>query len=158
MWLRCGSYAAQHLTEGTVPGVVVQLYGTAPQARKLVAAGLWHAAEHACPRCPQPPAGDYVMHDYLVYNPTRARVEDDRAKAAERQARGRARAAEQRTAAEKRADSSPKTDRSDDESSAESETKAPRIKAGCGTNPQVKATRHTVTVRDRHGCPDPTRP
>ncbi|MEV8318010.1 mucin-2 [Streptomyces sp. NPDC059900] len=98
LWVRAGAYAAQHLTEGVIPGVVAQLYGTAPQARKLVAAGLWHAHGHTCPapKCKQPPAGDYYMHDFLTYNPTRARVEDDRAAAAERQKRARDKAAEHR--------------------------------------------------------------
>ncbi|MFE7782064.1 mucin-2 [Streptomyces nigrescens] len=117
LWVRAGAYAAQHLTEGTVPGVVAQLYGTAPQARKLVAAGLWHAHDHACNRCPQPAPGDYVMHDFLTYNPTRAKVEDKRQKEADRQARGRARAAEQRTGqSEKRSESSSKTGRFADDS------------------------------------------
>ncbi|MFK0180029.1 mucin-2 [Streptomyces xanthochromogenes] len=96
LWLRCGAYAAQHLTEGTVPGVVAQLYGTPAQSRKLVAAGLWHERGHHCPRCPQPAPGDFRMHDFLVYNPTRAKVEGERRKAADRQARGRERQAKAR--------------------------------------------------------------
>ncbi|MEV6073986.1 mucin-2 [Streptomyces sp. NPDC052069] len=101
LWVRAGAYVAQHLTEGVIPGVVAQLYGTAPQVRKLVAADLWHAYGHSCGGCPQPPAGDYVMHDYLTYNPTRSRVEDDRAAAADRQKRARDKAAErQKRAAE----------------------------------------------------------
>ncbi|MFD8005721.1 mucin-2 [Streptomyces mirabilis] len=98
LWVKAGAYAAQHLTEGVVPGVVAQLYGTAPQARKLVAAGLWHEHGHTCPhpRCKQPAPGDYYMHDFLIYNPTRAKVEDERARSAERQQRARERAAEQR--------------------------------------------------------------
>ncbi|MGW8876359.1 mucin-2 [Streptomyces mirabilis] len=98
LWVKAGAYAAQHLTEGMVPGVVAQLYGTGPQARKLVAAGLWHEHGHTCPhsRCRQPAPGDYYMHDFLIYNPTRARVEDERARSAERQQRARERAAGQR--------------------------------------------------------------
>ncbi|MEW1774703.1 mucin-2 [Streptomyces sp. NPDC086777] len=98
LWAKAGAYAAQHLTEGMVPGVVAQLYGTAPQARKLVAAGLWHEHGHTCPhpKCQQPAPGDYYMHDFLIYNPSRARVETERARAAERQQRARERADEQR--------------------------------------------------------------
>jgi hypothetical protein len=96
LWMRAGAYAAQHLTEGTVPGVVAQLYGTAPQARKLVAVGLWHENGHACARCPQPAPGDYYMHDFLIYNPTKAAVETEREQAAGRQKRARERAAAQR--------------------------------------------------------------
>lgn len=104
LWMRAGAYAAQHLTEGTVPGVVAQLYGTAPQARKLVAAGLWHAAGHSCPRCPQPSSGDYVMHDFLVYNPTKSAVEKDRERAADRQRRAREKATERQTQTRNRSD------------------------------------------------------
>lgn len=89
LWLRCGSYAAQHLTEGIVPAQVVTMYGTAPQAARLTKAGLWHPAGHACSRCPQPEPGDYVIHDYLAYNPTRRQVDDRRTKAAQRQRRHR---------------------------------------------------------------------
>ncbi|MEU4998273.1 mucin-2 [Streptomyces sp. NPDC021622] len=117
LWMRAGAYAAQHLTEGMVPGVVAQLYGTAPQVRKLVSAGLWHPHGHNCARCVQPPAADYVMHDFLIYNPTRATVEDGRAKAAGRQQRAREKAAEQRNQERNRADSSANRPRIDDNSS-----------------------------------------
>ncbi|MFM9368090.1 mucin-2 [Streptomyces sp. Da 82-17] len=94
LWVRCGAYCAQHLTEGHVPGAIAKQYGTAPQARKLVASGLWHEAGHTCPRCPQPEAGDYVVHDFFEggRNATRAQVEAGRRDAAERKARSRARA------------------------------------------------------------------
>ncbi|MBP0456226.1 mucin-2 [Streptomyces montanisoli] len=125
LWMRAGAYVAQHLTEGAVPGVVAQLYGTTPQARKLVTVGLWHAAGHTCPRCPQPATGDYQIHDYHQYNPRRAKVEDDRAAAAERQQRARERAAEQRAARKNASDSSTNRGRIDDESSTENLESAP---------------------------------
>lgn len=118
LWMRAGAYAAQHLTEGVVAGVVAQLYGTAPQVRKLVASGLWHAAGHACPRCPQPAEGDYVMHDFLVYNPTKSATEAKREAATERQKRARDRAAEQKNQARNRSDSSSNRDSFAGESSA----------------------------------------
>lgn len=89
LWMRCGSYAAQHLTDGIVPGAVAAMYGTAPQTAKLVKLGLWHPAGHVCPSCVQPADGDYIMHDYLSYNPNRKQVLARRAKAAERQRRHR---------------------------------------------------------------------
>lgn len=91
LWLRCGSYAAQHLTEGIVPGVVAQLYGTATQAKKLIKAGLWHEHGHDCDRCTQPAAGDYVVHDFLEdgRNTSRAKHEAERKKARDRQAKHR---------------------------------------------------------------------
>ncbi|MGW8762340.1 mucin-2 [Streptomyces sp. NPDC055815] len=154
LWMRCGAYAAQHLTEGVVPGVVAQLYGTAPQARKLVAAGLWHEHGHACPhpKCRQPAPGDFYMHDFLIYNPTRARVEDERSKAAERQARGRARQAE------KRSDSTTNAPRFDDESTAkESERSSNRDAFWDGSAGQERASHRDGTDPSRWSRPDPTR-
>ncbi|MFD6691080.1 mucin-2 [Streptomyces bacillaris] len=95
LWLRCGAYSAQHLLEGVVPGDIARLYGTAPQAAKLVKVGLWHAVEHECARCPQPEPGSFVIHDFFEggRNSTRAQVETSRRAAAERQAKRRARVA-----------------------------------------------------------------
>ncbi|MGW7248845.1 hypothetical protein [Streptomyces decoyicus] len=91
LWMRCGSYVAQHLTDGIVPGLLAEMYGTAPQIKKLMAVGLWHAIGHDCLSCPQPPAGDYYMHDYTRNgNPLRAEVEQRRAKAAEKKRKQRA--------------------------------------------------------------------
>lgn len=60
--------------------------GTRPRAAKLVARGLWHAAGTRCdsPKCaPSGPDG-WVIHDYLDYNPSRAKVLADRAATADR--------------------------------------------------------------------------
>ncbi|MEU3613440.1 hypothetical protein ABZ725_14150 [Streptomyces sp. NPDC006872] len=92
LWLRCGAYAAQHLTDGVVPGVVAELYGTKPQAAKLVKAGLWHEHGHGCSGgCPNPSPGDYVFHDFLEdgRNTSRARHEAEKKKARERQSKHR---------------------------------------------------------------------
>lgn len=92
LWLRCGAYAAQHLTDGIVPGVVAELYGTKPQAAKLVKAGLWHEHGHQCRGgCPDPAPGDYVFHDFLDdgRNTSRARHEAEKKKARDRQAKHR---------------------------------------------------------------------
>lgn len=90
LWLRCGAYASAHLTDGVIPGAVASKSGTGTQVRKLLDAGLWHAARHNCPRCPQVREGDYVMHDYLDANPSRQQVQERRRRAAEkkRQQRG----------------------------------------------------------------------
>lgn len=95
LWLRCGAYSAQHLLEGGIPGIIAKDFGTPAQIKKLIAARLWHEADHNCPRCPQPEAGDYVMHDFLEggRNSTRAQVEARRSDAADRQAKARATAA-----------------------------------------------------------------
>ena len=90
LWMRCGSYAAQHLTDGIVPGAIATMYGTPPQIAKLTKLGLWHAAGHTCPSCPQPADGDFVMHEYLEHgNPTRQQVLERRARAAEKKRRQR---------------------------------------------------------------------
>ncbi|MFE0533801.1 hypothetical protein ACFW20_07105 [Streptomyces nigra] len=92
LWVRAGSYVAQHLTDGVVPGEVAGMYGTRPQIARLVTVGLWHAHGHICPSCPQPAEGDYYMHDYhdrANGNPLRAEVEQRRKRAADRKARQR---------------------------------------------------------------------
>jgi hypothetical protein len=96
LWLRCGAYSAQHLLEGRVPKDIAKDFGTAPQAAKLVAVGLWHEHGHDCPRCPAVADGDYLIHDFFEggRNSTRAQVEASRKAATERQAKARAAAAE----------------------------------------------------------------
>ncbi|MEV6836799.1 hypothetical protein AB0N17_20205 [Streptomyces sp. NPDC051133] len=92
LWLKCGAYAARHLTDGIVPGAVAKMYGSAPQIKKLTAAGLWHTSGHDCshPKCLQPAAGDFVIHDYLVYNPSRRDVLAKRERAAAKKRKQRA--------------------------------------------------------------------
>jgi hypothetical protein len=41
----------------------------------LLKHGRWHAPDHDCARCPQPPAGSYVVHDYLEYQPSAAEAQ-----------------------------------------------------------------------------------
>lgn len=92
LWLRCGSYSAQHLLEGFVPKDVVKPFkGTPAQVQKLIEAGLWHEAGHDCARCPQP-AGGYMIHDFFEggRNTTRAQHEANKKGAAERAAKSRA--------------------------------------------------------------------
>lgn len=91
LWMRVGSYVAQHLTDGHVPGTVAHMYGTAPQIRKLITVGLWHEQGHVCPRCPAVRPGDFFMHDYKESgNPSRAEVLQRRAKGAEKKRKYRA--------------------------------------------------------------------
>jgi hypothetical protein len=91
LWLRCGSYSAQHLLEGFVPKDIVKPFkGTPAQVQKLVDAGLWHDAGHDCKRCPQPTDG-YMIHDFFEggRNTTRAQHEANKKSAAERAAKSR---------------------------------------------------------------------
>lgn len=89
LWVRLGSYACDHLTDGVVPAEVVGLYGTPPQLRKLLAVGMLHAAGHDCRRCPVGADGDFILHDYIGPNPSRATVEAKREQAAEKKRRQR---------------------------------------------------------------------
>lgn len=78
LYVRCGAYCAQHLTDGFVPTTVVLLYGSADLAGVLVRVHLWI-----------PVTGGWRMNDYLTYNRSREHVQKDRADAAERQRRAR---------------------------------------------------------------------
>lgn len=89
LFVRLGVHATRHLTEGHLDGDIVRSYGTVPNVRKLVAVGMLHEAGHGCPRCPQPAEGDFVIHDYLDYNKSRAQIEAAREAARKRQNRGR---------------------------------------------------------------------
>jgi hypothetical protein len=79
LFVRCGTYAAEHLTDGRISRDVVLLYGSDALAEKLVGVKLWHRAR-----------GGWTIHDYLDYNPSREAVENERKQAAERQRRRRA--------------------------------------------------------------------
>lgn len=67
LWVRAGSWCAQHLTDGHVPTHAVRLLGNAGQARALVRAGLWLEREDG-----------YQFHEWHDYQPTRAQVEEVR--------------------------------------------------------------------------------
>lgn len=75
LYVRCGTYAAQHLTDGLVPEHVVLLYGSRELADTLVRAKLWRRTR-----------GGWQIHDYLAYNPSKEQVQRDRKSNARRQA------------------------------------------------------------------------
>lgn len=89
LFVRLGVHATRHLTEGHLDGDIVRRYGTEPNVRKLIAVGMLHGHGHDCMRCPQPADGDFVIHDYLDYNKSRAQIEAAREAARKRQNRGR---------------------------------------------------------------------
>ena len=86
LWVRCGAYAARHLTDGFIPENIAILYGAAEirsrgdaappgtetLAETLVRTKLWRRAR-----------GGWRMHDYNGYNPTKQEVNGMRAKRAE---------------------------------------------------------------------------
>jgi hypothetical protein len=92
LYVRCGTYAAQHLTDGLIPEDIAVLYGACdtgsrrdpgtgkPEtlAETLVRTKLWRRAR-----------GGWRMRDYLDYNPSREAVDNDRRLNAERQKRWR---------------------------------------------------------------------
>jgi hypothetical protein len=92
LYVRCGTYAAEHLTDGFVPENIAVLYG-ASQIRSrgdagasgaesladtLVRVKLWRRVR-----------GGWKMRDYLEYNPSKEAVDNERKAAAERQRRRR---------------------------------------------------------------------
>lgn len=133
LWTRCGSYSAEHLTDGIVPKSVARMYGTATMSRRLVDSGLWHSHGHDCPRCEQPPKGDYVMHDYLDHNPSRQEVEAEREAARTRMKRRRSGGSS--------ADVRPNTNRTSEEGSGEvrGPRTRPRTRGSYGTPPPTPA-------------------
>lgn len=76
LWLRCGTYSAQHLTDGFIPLAIAKHLGSAGLARRLVAVGLWITVDEPC---------GYLMHDWADYQPTRATWLARRESSAERQ-------------------------------------------------------------------------
>lgn len=78
LYVRCGTHAAEHLTDGFVGKETVALYGDDALAAKLTGVRLWHRAR-----------GGWTIHDYLDYNPSREQVERERKATAERQRRYR---------------------------------------------------------------------
>ncbi len=80
LWVRAGSYCAQHLTDGFITaGVVKMLGGTDDDATTLVFAGLWKSVR-----------GGYRFHDWDGYQQSREEVLSKRAALAERQRKYRA--------------------------------------------------------------------
>ena len=77
-YVRCGTYAAQHLTDGFIPEQVALLYGSAKLADTLVQTKLWRRTR-----------GGWRMPDYLEFNPSHEAVDNDRKAKAERQRRWR---------------------------------------------------------------------
>jgi hypothetical protein len=63
-------YCARHATDGVVPSAIAATFPAAAIAG-LTAAGVWESL----------PLGDYLIHDWLEYNPSRAQIKAKRAAA-----------------------------------------------------------------------------
>jgi hypothetical protein len=59
LWVRAGSWAALHLTDGVVPEHVLPMLGTRSEARRLVVAGLWESID-----------GGWRFRDWHDYQPS----------------------------------------------------------------------------------------
>jgi hypothetical protein len=80
LWVRCGTWSAQYLTDGVIPPEVYGGYGRPGDISKLVDTHLW-----------LPTDDGMVMPDYLDYNPSKVDVEQRRKDDAERKRRSRGR-------------------------------------------------------------------
>lgn len=89
LYVRCGSWSAQQMSNGIVPKAIAKMYGTPRMIRALIDVGLWHEKGHGCTFCPQLDANSYAIHEFLAYNLSRSQVLSERANKAERQKRWR---------------------------------------------------------------------
>lgn len=69
LWVRAGSWAAQHLSNGHIPTHVLPLLGKRSEAAALVSAGLWEARSDG-----------WWFRDWNDYQPSLERVEELREK------------------------------------------------------------------------------
>lgn len=75
LWTMAGSHVAQQLSDGVVASYYVTSWPDGRLlAKRLVEAELWHEEGHDCPDCDQPPAGDWIFHQWLDRNPSREKV------------------------------------------------------------------------------------
>lgn len=88
LWVRAGSWSAQQLTEGRVPRAMLPvLGGRARDAAALVDTGLWVTTDDG-----------WAFHQWDERQPSREKVESERAAAAQRQRDARERAKSRREA------------------------------------------------------------
>jgi len=74
-------YCGEHLTDGVfVLGAVTRMAGVDREiGKRLLSEGMWHEQGHECDRCPQPPEGQLIVHDYLRHQRSRSDAEKVRA-------------------------------------------------------------------------------
>ncbi len=78
-WVRLGSWCSKHSTDGKVPRLVAETMARPAQLRRLLDVGLLESH----------PEG-YLIHDFLVYNPSREKIVKAREDTAARVAKWRA--------------------------------------------------------------------
>jgi hypothetical protein len=75
VWASAISYCNALLTDGQIPAAIVSQLGATSKVRgELLASGLWEDDAH----------GGAIVHDYLAYQPSRAKVQESRNSARER--------------------------------------------------------------------------
>lgn len=89
LYVRCGSWAAQQVTDGVIPRQIAKLYGTPRMIKALIDAGLWHQAGHGCESCTEVDSNSYLIHQYLERNPSRVETELARESKTKRQQKWR---------------------------------------------------------------------
>ncbi|TFC96219.1 hypothetical protein E3T28_12810 [Cryobacterium sinapicolor] len=75
LWTLCGVWSARELADGRIPAYIPEeLGGSLTQADELVRVQLWHAPGSACDHteCGEAGPGEYLVHDWHVYQPSRA--------------------------------------------------------------------------------------
>jgi hypothetical protein len=86
------AYCSRNRTDGFFPADLVPRLSDRRQPVKLAAklcdVHLWHAPGHDCKKCPQPPAGEYVVHDYLEHQRSAAKIAEISGKRAASGSRG----------------------------------------------------------------------
>lgn len=87
-------YCARTLSDGLIPErktARLKPEFKRSQLDELLEAGVWHEGGQGCgtDQCPTGSPGEYVVHDYLQWNKSRAWWEEKRRKDAERLARHR---------------------------------------------------------------------
>lgn len=147
------AYASRNLTDGFVPsGMVPRLSdrkNPTKLAARLVEVGLWHSAGHSCPRCPQPAAGEYLIHDYLVHQRSAAKVEEIKAKRAVAGSRGGAKKAANAKAATKTQGKQTPSNLLDAEEAGEQENAVTKRSTPSGnkTSGRVSTTKEVVSSK-----------
>ena len=80
LWLCSIAFASRNRTDGIILAKhIPQLSdrkNPAKLAGVLVENRLWHEPGHDCARCPQPLRGNYLLHDYLTWQRSAARIEE----------------------------------------------------------------------------------
>jgi hypothetical protein len=71
LWVRCATWSARHLTDGHIPVDIMRGFGRPTEAAKLETVGMWTLVE-----------GEYLIPDWLEYNPSAAEVKRRRSDAA----------------------------------------------------------------------------